>query len=1001
MRFAEDRRGRVPFALVGVLLLVGSATVATTALAPRHDSPAVDDAVREAATSTNPALRRAVADAARAAASDPVLQAAATPWGDALANVPDSTFRAALRLRIYLLARERLAAIEAREGAVVASARLPPVADPGDVVEAVSRVRVASAGPKETALRVAVEGVRVVATREGRTIGTRTVSPTVTVPSPVLALHNRSEDFEERLDAGPLSRGLGQRLTVRLYAVAWARGHAQYRGAPVDNVLANRHIEVAANGAALGVQRATLGASDPAGHDAHGWAAARTMTTDLLVGVGGDPRWAAAVYDAADAGAFDDAGPSADAETAPGTDSPALPDPANESVAVAVNRSADRALTALAANGTVDAVAGRNYAVDARVLAATRTLDRTVEADGSPGGDWRLAGRTVTHERSIRRSTDAPRVTVPDGWSPFARYGRDVVETERTVRRWRRGNRTRTTTRTVTRRVAVGLAVVGRHAPEARLDRRGTTPLYERGGPLDGPNLADAPREAVDRLVDRRGGPDALARRAASGRLDTGTVGIDGERPADLDRWLARDLAALHREVRNVSVSLPRRDVGTYAVDPAARLAAELRDRRGTLLDAPARYDGVADRACVALRSAYLDRVLRNLESRSDDRADRRAALNEALSEEGYSLSDLRDRMAVGTEASPDADVPATAGLGGPLHLSVDTAPSYLTLAPVSGERIAARGSEEVTPLGARNTNLFTVPYGDAADEVTRLLFGEDRVSLALAARTLRASEGAARDNASVREHRAALRADVVAATDRVRERLRETLERAGVGDTASDRRGIVAAGLAGWDTPSGRALALANGSAVPAIVRAAGVSGVDRTRLGAELRTALDDALVDTGTVGESAVAGTSGAARDVASAVTREALTRAGEWAVERGTAEALNRTVERGFAGLPVTPVPGYWYATLNVWTVEVSGGYERVTLRSRRGGRDTVYTRDGTTVTLDVDGDGRAERLGRSTEVTFRTETAIVVVVPPGGLGVGDTDGNADERSSGYD
>jgi len=109
----------------------------------------------------------------------------------------------------------------------------------------------------------------------------------------------------------------------------------------------------------------------------------------------------------------------------------------------------------------------------------------------------------------------------------------------------------------------------------------------------------------------------------------------------------------------------------------------------------------------------------------------------------------------------------------------------------------------------------------------------------------------------------------------------------------------------------------------------------------------------------------------------------------------------------SGLPVAPVPGYWYATLNVWDVSVRGAYERFTVRAPTGSAtpgdadgSVAYTRQNRTVTLDVDADGDPERLGRTTRVSFETGTVVVVVVPPGPPGVGDTDGNSDERSPGW-
>ena len=101
----------------------------------------------------------------------------------------------------------------------------------------------------------------------------------------------------------------------------------------------------------------------------------------------------------------------------------------------------------------------------------------------------------------------------------------------------------------------------------------------------------------------------------------------------------------------------------------------------------------------------------------------------------------------------------------------------------------------------------------------------------------------------------------------------------------------------------------------------------------------------------------------------------------------------------AGLPLTPV-GTWYVTSNVWYVEVGGTYERFAVRSNRGDAraSTAYVREGRATRLTHD--GRQVRLGRDERVSFRTETVVIVVVPPGGNGVGDTDGVTDEKSPGW-
>jgi len=92
----------------------------------------------------------------------------------------------------------------------------------------------------------------------------RTEDRTVVVAVPTLAAHERTERFEERLNRGPVEGpGLGRQITASLYAMTWARGYGQYAGAPVENVLANRHVELSTNAGIVRTQRDVFGTSDP------------------------------------------------------------------------------------------------------------------------------------------------------------------------------------------------------------------------------------------------------------------------------------------------------------------------------------------------------------------------------------------------------------------------------------------------------------------------------------------------------------------------------------------------------------------------------------------------------------------------------------------------------------------------------------------------------------------------------------------------------------------
>jgi hypothetical protein len=232
----------------------------------------------------------------------------------------------------------------------------------------------------------------------------------------------------------------------------------------------------------------------------------------------------------------------------------------------------------------------------------------------------------------------------------------------------------------------------------------------------------------------------------------------------------------------------------------------------------------------------------------------------------------------------------------------------------------------------------------------------------------------------------------------RVATALRDELARRGV--DGPTRNGLVNGVLDRYRWPAARALALSNGSVAATLAARAAEGPSERARLAAALRTrtgrALEEARVPQRLVNDTTTA-VRRRAREHARRELRDATDRAAERVRERA-GERLAAVP----AGLPVLPAPslGGWYATVNVWQVQTRGGYERVTVRSRRGPRDTVYTRDGTAVGLDWDGDGDRERLGNASRVTFDVSTVVVVVVPPGGRGVGDTDGDADERSPGW-
>ena len=1004
-RFVEDRRGRVPFALVGVLLLVGASTfgAALSTRGPDRIDRDAAVAMERASAETTVALRSAVDAAAREAAAEPVTTPAETPYGRLLSDA--TPFRDALRLRIYLMLRDRLSVTRYRRGDVTAVASLPEATTPAELRRGMERIAVRGV-ENGTALRVTVRNLTVTASESGRVVASEGQDRTVTVSTPVLALHDRATTFETRLNRGPLDGpGLGRRLTARLYPIAWTRGYAQhYDSAPIANVVATRHVETATNGAVLETQRAVFGRSDPAGRRGLHRATLELGVKDFTAATSVDGSWAKRVLPRPN--------PSENGTVALGRRrGEAGPSPAR-SIDVDVEPLARRSLNGLRtdtvrSNRSLRGVLRAAY----RVETALRTSRRQTYAEPRPepkrlDDRWSLAETTVTMDSEVEASVaSSPGVEADerrfDGFSRVVELEREVTWT------WERGNDTRTTTGEWTERYRIGVTVAGTYAPNGMAPDRSTRPRFERGGALGGPNLADVPAKAERALVAAQGGQDAVAVAVANGSLGVRERVVYGNRSADLRQWTDDDLRDLREELANVSVSVDAGRVATYTANPPEQLAATLRRKRSELVAAPSQYRGVADRARVGARAALVDGTIRRLERRATNHNETRRTFDAALDRVGvgsartlHRILRLRSAPTPTRRANLSGSPP-----GGPVGVVPDGSPAYLTVASVGHDRAAGvPPSRPYHPLAAKNVNVFAAPYGDAADVVSGAVSDRTRrVRLRTAARTLVAAESAASE--SVREPRQNLRESVSDSVSVVRTRTRRVV-RNETRLTRSEARAAVAEGFAHWDGVGRRALAATNGSLARVIAAAADERSADpdpgrRARLEQRLETAIVTARRTSAvTVAEAPVNET--LAR-VQTQATKRATKRAAAEAGSRLESRYANGPLGEVAAGLPVAPMPGYWYATVNVWDVTVRGAYARFSLRTRRGASPTTpggtirYVRDGSTVRLDVDGDGTAERLGRDERVAFETGTVVAVAVPAGRGGVGDVDGNADERS----
>ncbi len=1023
MRLADDDRGRVPFALVGALLLVAAAGVAATVSRPTPE-PARPDAavaVERATAGARTALRTAVSTALARGAANPVVSPADTPYGRVLND--SRPYRDALSVRGYVRVERALAATTVRVGDATATLSLPDVDDPDDLRAAKRRVSLSGRGNATVA--VAVRNVSLTVRVDDRVVRREKRSFAVTVASPALALHDQVAAYDERLSRGAVAgHGFGRQFAARLYALAWLRGGAQYAGGPVGNVLATRHVALAANGAALATQRGTFGRADAAGVRAYRRAIARVGVREFTQqwkrpGANAE-RYLDAVLGSHPGGTF--------AYTSP--DVPAIPEPdagPESALSVSVGATADDAFAAFLAGEDgpgLDAVVGASYDAALRPAVRTRTVERAPTPDPrSPGPNW-TAGSTTT-SRDVAVADGSGPIPAPRADETRVHAATRSVTVTRTARTtWTRRNETterteRTeTTDTTQGRVRVGVAVHASHRPNAsdRVDLdavTGAVPSAFRERSDVDPNLVDVARDA-DRALAVQGGVDSIAGRAAVGDPGLRTIPARG-RTTNRTRAVVYDaVATLREDVRNLSVAVERESALTG--DPAtAALLDAVRDRRAALAPARAEYDSVAALATVAAERAYLARVEARLEARV--RADERV-LSRARRAVDRTVADVTDRAVGGVAAvqraiqDTDDDPPPAASnhLVGDVDVAVMGSPSYLVVDGVDAERVpsVARASS-VHPLAARNVNVFTVPSGDVASRVVDAVApGAGGTTLRAAVRQLERAgdvpEADRTDALTGRENRVrdAVAASVAATRGRVASTLaaRTALER----DVAS---AAVADAFATYSTTAARGRAIVNESATARIVAAtaeraadtAGVSTVDaqfrdatRTHVAAALRRARASSTVRP--------------ADDLVAELRSYLDARAGGVA-ENATREfvggATNST-NASFLGLPLAPVPGHWYATANVWVVDANATYPTFAVRARdgtaSGAGGTTYVRDGAAVAVDVDGDGVDDRLGYADRVTARATVPVAVVVPPGRGGLGDRNLVAFEDSPGW-
>ncbi|SIR59625.1 DUF7286 family protein [Natronorubrum thiooxidans] len=274
---ADDDRARIPFAIIGVLLLVSSVLIVAT-LQTRHD-PEID-------RGTELAVDRAEAYAiselrhATVRATDEVVRSPVTTVDADMNGVLDDDTAFEDQTRLTILAKAT-ATLDGRtqdvgQGRTV-EVSMPTVDDWTDADDLESALESVTLEEDDGIMAVTVDDVEfTVRDKNGdvETVVSRDL--TVSVGTTMMALHERVEAYETHLNTGMLEgvderEGYGYDLAKRLWPLVWGKAYYdRLLGDPADrafeNVTPNDHTEVMANDARLTAQQEVFGTQDEYGN---------------------------------------------------------------------------------------------------------------------------------------------------------------------------------------------------------------------------------------------------------------------------------------------------------------------------------------------------------------------------------------------------------------------------------------------------------------------------------------------------------------------------------------------------------------------------------------------------------------------------------------------------------------------------------------------------------------------------------------------------------------
>jgi hypothetical protein len=1098
-----DSRARVPFAIVAVLLLVSAVALVgyldTRGPAETDTDPALAMDRTDATVQT--ALRDATASAAQQAAAEPLTSLANTSYGDALDE--ERPFLSYLEALVYLEASERFETAGQHVGDVETSVSLPPVADAESFESAIDRVTISESNGL---LAVELDGIEITATRDGQQLASRTETVEVSVPTPVVRQHERTQEFQQRLDAGVTSMGnFSQRFNARIYGLGWLRGYAQYGGMPVTEIIANRHVEPSANSALYRIQQATFGAADPNLKNAvrRGWFCMVAQDAEALYNGygGGEFQFSDNICKASEwlfgekhTGELPDAPETLDLlGSATGL---------NEEQTIGVNETAYSPLRTLVAGSdehSIEQAIERVFTIDTGIDAEFNVTESPVfdHVPPHPNATWTVSQRS--HDGiSVDSGTATSGNPAENGtYYRFSDIETAIEITEERTWEWTENGSTETATTeaTGTLDVAVTVRLVeNATAPDMYVDTfNGNISIdhkYE-SGPTSPDDSRTVPAPGFQNYADRQAGvAEAVVGGTTTSAFgdwlggqwgnvtSTGdlalpesreaVLGLDSLDEQQLVSTALEDIAALQPEVEGITHTFERTDLvrGEDETGPVGELLAAVEAEREAYLDREQPYESVGQQAVYEVRYAYFETLLEDLQRLEDAHGEVMGGLDSHLDGVDSSLDDalsfLQAGVSPGGGNDPDAPSLESPPVTPEITYEVSGSPTYLAGETVTTETVpAVEQGQEFSPFAAKTRNHLKLPYetivsGIIGDLFGKLGLGDSDVELTLrtAGEALRAGELA--DDAAEASSEYGDDGTLADGTDELQDALEDALtgekgfsvqmgvelvsELYGIAadypdseddpyadnDTHSTAYETAESATAGaveeYNTTAEAAIAIGGGNATEQLVTALQAAlddeDIGRPEYAQELsgtewqavvasavRPALDRAaanatatLDDTDTV-ETLDTATRQALENVSVDIAKDRLdaslnstsfnlSKYDDWV---GNGSEVDTPV-RVPAGLPLLPVPTHWVATMNIWDIDADGQYTRFEVAANMSapGRatSTTYVRENITVDREIDGETRT--LGAVEPITFDGRSVLVVVVPPGGIGVGDRD-----------